>query len=57
VPQFRSLDKQGFPNPYFPELKGVAFLSLDASHSTVLQYVATLLMRFVAAASNPSFLD
>ncbi len=57
MPQFRSLDKQGFPNPYFPELKGVAFLSLDASHSTVLQYVATLLMRFVAAASNPSFLD
>jgi hypothetical protein len=31
VPQFRSLDKQGFPNPYFPELKGVTFLSLDAS--------------------------
>ena len=31
VPQFRWLDKQGLPNPYFPELKGVAFLSLDAT--------------------------
>jgi len=31
VPQFRWLDKQGFPKPYFPELKGVAFLSLDAT--------------------------
>jgi Peptidase family M28/PA domain len=31
VPQFRWLDKQGLPNPYFPEIKGVAFLSLDAT--------------------------
>jgi hypothetical protein len=31
VPQFRWIDKQGLPNPYFPELKGVAFLSLDAT--------------------------
>ena len=31
LPEFRWLDKQGLPNPYFPELKGVAFLSLDAT--------------------------
>lgn len=31
VPEFRWLDKQGLPNPYFPELKGIAFLSLDAT--------------------------
>ena len=31
LPEVRWLDKQGLPNPYFPELKGVAFLSTDAS--------------------------
>jgi Zn-dependent M28 family amino/carboxypeptidase len=31
VPEFRWLDKQGLPNPYFPGLKGVAFLSMDAT--------------------------
>ena len=31
VPEFRWLDKQGLPNPYFPELKGVAFLSMGAT--------------------------
>src|ERR1700730_13074117 len=30
-PQFRWLDKQERPNDYFPELKGNAFLSLDAT--------------------------
>lgn len=30
-PQFRWLDKQGRPNDYFPELKGNAFLSMDAT--------------------------
>ena len=31
VPEFRWLDKQGLPNPYFPELKGVALLSMGAT--------------------------
>jgi hypothetical protein len=30
-PQFRWLDKQGRPNGYFPELKGIAYLSLPAA--------------------------
>jgi len=31
IPEFRWLDKQGQPNDYFPELKGSAALSLDAT--------------------------
>jgi len=31
VPQFRWLDKQGLPSSYFPEIKGLAYLSLDAT--------------------------
>ncbi len=31
VPEFRWLDKQGWPNPYFPQIKGVAILSMDAT--------------------------
>ena len=30
-PDFRWLDKEGQPNDYFPELRGVAFLSIDAT--------------------------
>ena len=31
IPEFRWLDKEGQPNDYFPELKGTAALSLDAT--------------------------
>ena len=31
IPEFRWLDKRGQPNDYFPELKGSAALSLDAT--------------------------
>jgi hypothetical protein len=31
IPRYRWLDKQGRPNDYFPELKGVTSLSLDAT--------------------------
>jgi hypothetical protein len=31
TPEFRWLDKRGLPNPYFPEIKGVALLSMDAT--------------------------
>lgn len=31
IPKYRWLDKQGQPNDYFPELKGTASLSLDAT--------------------------
>lgn len=31
IPRYRWLDKQGHPNDYFPELKGAASLSLDAT--------------------------
>jgi len=31
IPEFRWLDKQGQPNPYFPEVKGLVVLSLAAT--------------------------
>ena len=35
VPEFRWLDKQGSPNPYFPQIKGVALLKHGCNPASV----------------------